>query len=278
MKTDKIFYKMLLSQPEAVAELMPGIVGDCRYDFKALVVKEREFRLDGLLLPLSEDVTVPMVFFEAQMQPDEDFYGRYFGQLHLYLAQYKVTRPWQGLLILQNRSQNLGSEVPYSLLLNHWVTRLYLEDLLPLKNLSPNMALLRLIAFPEEEVVQEANTVLKDLEGSSDFQRGLGLVEGILVSKFPDLSLEEVKQMIGLKSVEFNETQFYKDVKQIGLEEGEANRLLRTLIRRFGALSTGEEAKVRSLSSDQLDLLGDAMFEFEGMSDLEAWLTPNTDN
>lgn len=268
MKTDKIFYKMLLSQPEAVAELMPGIGGDCRYEFKALVVKEREFRLDGLLLPLSEDVTVPMVFFEAQMQPDEDFYGRYFGQLHLYLAQYKVKRPWQGLLILQNRSQNLGSEVPYSLLLNHWVTRLYLEDLLPLKNLSPNMALLRLIAFPEEEVVQEANTVLKDLEGSSDFQRGLGLVEGILVSKFPDLSLEEIKQMIGLKSVEFSETQFYKDVQQIS----DAKTALRQLSRKCGVLSAEQEAQVRSLSRESLEALSDALLDFSGITDLEAWL------
>jgi predicted transposase YdaD len=148
------------------------------------------------------------------------------------------------------------------------VTRLYLEDLLLLKDLSPNMALLRLIAFPEEEVVQEANTVLKDLEGSSDFQRGLGLVEGILVSKFPDLSLEEVKQMIGLKSVEFSETQFYKDVQQIS----EAQTALRQLSRKCGVLSANQEAQVRSLSREKLEALSDALLDFAGIADLEAWL------
>jgi predicted transposase YdaD len=108
----------------------------------------------------------------------------------------------------------------------------------------------------------------KDLEGSSDFQRGLGLVEGILVSKFPDLSLDEVKQMIGLKSVEFSETQFYKDVQQIS----EAQTALRQLSRKCGVLSANQEAQVRSLSREKLEALSDALLDFAGIADLEAWL------
>jgi len=45
------------------------------------VLKEREFRLDGVLCPQSEDLTVPMIFLEAQMQADTGFYGRYFAEI-----------------------------------------------------------------------------------------------------------------------------------------------------------------------------------------------------
>jgi predicted transposase YdaD len=86
------------------------------------------------------------------MQTDVNFYGRYFAGIYLYLRQYKVNRPWKGLLILNRRSQDLGSQVPYQLQLDRQVQRLYLEDLLPLTELSPNLAMLRLLFLPEEEV------------------------------------------------------------------------------------------------------------------------------
>jgi predicted transposase YdaD len=78
MKTDKLFYRIFLSQPELIAELLSGIPVGCEFEYSAPVVKEKEVRLDGLLTPLSDDLTVPLVFLEAQMQPDVGFYGRFF--------------------------------------------------------------------------------------------------------------------------------------------------------------------------------------------------------
>jgi predicted transposase YdaD len=103
MKTDKLFYRIFLSQPELIAELLSGIPVGCEFEYSAPVVKEKEVRLDGLLTPLSDDQTVPLVFLEAQMQRDVGFYGRFFAGLFAYLNQYKVARPWRGLLILQSR-------------------------------------------------------------------------------------------------------------------------------------------------------------------------------
>jgi predicted transposase YdaD len=271
MKTDKLFYKMLLTQPEAVAELLSGIPKGCVFDYKAPVVKEKEFRLDGVLLPLSEDMTIPLVFFEAQMQSDGGFYGRYFAELHLYLSQYRVERPWLGLLILQSRGQILGSEVPHRTLLRLNVTRIYLEDLLPLKNLSPNLALLRLIVVPEEDLGVEGRAILAAAEGETDFRRQLDMVEGIMASKFPQLTVEEVRQMLGLTSVDFTETMYYKQVSQISV----VKHTLQVLSRRFGALPIAQQDQVRSMSSEQLDRLGDAMFDFEGLEDVERWLGEN---
>jgi predicted transposase YdaD len=61
----------------------------------------------------------------------------------------------------------------------------------------------------------------------------LDLVEAILVNKFPQLSFEEVLQMLDLKEVNFSETRFYQDV----LQKGEANLVLRQLQKRCGVLS-----------------------------------------
>jgi len=74
---------------------------DCEYKYDAPVIKETEFRLDGVLTPVCEDL--PLIFLEAQMQRDLDFYGGYFAEIFLYLYQYKIKSSWLGLLILNNR-------------------------------------------------------------------------------------------------------------------------------------------------------------------------------
>jgi predicted transposase YdaD len=241
------------------------------YEYKAAVVKEKELRLDGVLRPLDADEDLPLVFFEAQMQPDEGFYGRFFAEIGLYLQQYPVSRPCRGLLVLWNRSQSLGSKVPYSLLLDYWVEKIYLEDLVPLRDLSPNLALLRLIAVPEEDVVADGRRILAGTAGRDDFLRSLDLVEGILSSKFPELTIEEVRQMLDLKLTDLSETRFYKEVAQTGA----ADITLQQLSLQCGDLSLEQKNQVRSLSRDQLSQLGASLLRFTGMNDLERWLGEN---
>jgi predicted transposase YdaD len=279
MKTDKLFYRIFLSQPDLIAELLPGVPPDCEFEYSAPVVKEIEVRLDGLLIPSSDDLSLPLVFLEAQMQTDVNFYGRYFAGIYLYLRQYKPNRPWKGLLILNRRSHDLGSEVPYQLQLDRQVQRLYLEDLLPLTELSPNLAMLRLLFLPDREVSMAARSILDNPPTEEEFRRRLDLVEAILVNKFPQLSFEEVRQMLDLKEVNFSETRFYQDVLQKGLEQGlqrgEADLVLRLLERRCGVIGVDRQALVRSLTITQLESLGDALLDFNGIADLEVWFEAN---
>jgi predicted transposase YdaD len=275
MKTDKLFYRIFLSQPDLIAELLPGVPPDCEFEYSAPVVKEIEVRLDGLLIPSSDDLSLPLVFLEAQMQTDVNFYGRYFAGIYLYLRQYKPNRPWKGLLILNRRSHDLGSEVPYQ---DRQVQRLYLEDLRLRTNLSPNLAMLRLFFLPEEEVGVAARSILDNPPTEAEFQRRLDLVEAILVNKFPQLSFEEVLQMLDLKEVNLSETRFYQDVLQKGLEQGlqrEVDLVLRQLQRQCGVLSIDRQELVRSLTIAQLESLGDALLDFNGMADLEVWFEAN---
>ncbi len=63
---------------------------------------------------------------------------------------------------------------------------------------------------------------------------------------------------------------------EIGIEkgrlQGEAGLVLRQLRRRFGAIDTEHEAKVKSLPVEQLEDLGDALLSFQTVQDLSAWL------
>jgi predicted transposase/invertase (TIGR01784 family) len=286
MRTDKLFYQIFLSQSALISELLPDIPANCEFEYSAPVVKEIELRLDGLLTPISEDLELPLVFIEAQMQSDADFYGRFFAGIFLYLRQYKIARPWRGLLILRRRSQDLGYNSPYQILLDAWVQRLYLEDLIPLTDLSPNLALLRLLVIPDREASGAAQSILSSSETELEFRRLLELVEAILINKFPRLSIEEVRQMLDLKEADSSQTRYYQEVLQIGKQEGrqegrqemlrqETALILRLLTRRCGNLMIAKQEQVRSLPIDVLESLGEALLDFRGVEDLEVWLLEN---
>ncbi|UCJ11954.1 MAG: Rpn family recombination-promoting nuclease/putative transposase [Phormidium sp. PBR-2020] len=280
MKTDKLFYRIFLLEPNLVAELIPDLPPDCRFDYVAPVLKERERRLDGVLLPLGDDPSLPLVFLEAQMQGDPGFYRRFFAQVFLYLEQYQVVRPWRGLLLFPRRTLNFGEENPYQGVLATQVERFYLEDLIPLQELTPNLALLRLLVLSDEEAPENARRLLAQGGTEREFERRLDLVESIMVSKFPNLSLEAIREMLDITQVRVQDTQFYKDVfekgqeqgLEQGLEQGESALVLRQLTRRCGELSEEQRQWVKGLSAPQRQALAEALLEFTGMEDFEAWL------
>ncbi|MFN6325065.1 MAG: DUF2887 domain-containing protein [Aphanizomenon sp.] len=285
MKTDKLFYRIFLNQPGLLAELLPGIPPDCQFDYSAPVIKEQEFRHDGILTPVGNDPNLPIVFLEAQMQPDTDFYGRYFAEIYLYLKQYKIIRPWRGLLILKSRRHDLGSEIPYQYQLDNQVQRLYLQDLLHQNPLSPNLALLQLIILPKTKTVQAAQNLLESSKSQPEFRQKLDLVEAILVNKFPNLSLEEILKMLDLKTADITQTRFYRDVFQLGIQEGrqegiqkgeqegEAKLIIRQLKRRFGVITPNQETQIRALSVPILEALGEVLLDFINPTDIDTWLS-----
>ncbi len=60
--------------------------------------------------------------------------------------------------------------------------------------------------------------------------------------------------------------------KQEGEQTGEQRLIIRQLNRRFGEIDASLIERIRGLSIEQLDLLGDALLDFVAISDLEAWL------
>lgn len=62
-----------------------------------------------------------------------------------------------------------------------------------------------------------------------------------------------------------------KGIEQ-GLHQGQARIITRQIKRRFGAVSQEITARLDALTADDLDQIGEAMFDFSNLTDLEHWL------
>jgi predicted transposase YdaD len=60
--------------------------------------------------------------------------------------------------------------------------------------------------------------------------------------------------------------------RQQGRQQGEVALIMRLLNRLFGGVTPEVEARIRNLSIEQLENLGEALLDFSDASDLSAWL------
>jgi predicted transposase YdaD len=93
-----------------------------------------------------------------------------------------------------------------------------------------------------------------------------------------------VQQMMRWDMAVLRESPWYQEILKEGLEkgnelghqkgrqEGEANLVSRQLKRRFGPLSSDQQARVQGLPVEQLEALGEALLDFTDMADLERFL------
>ena len=135
----------------------------------------------------------------------------------------------------------------------------------------------------DQEVSDSAKAILDDCDTSAEFRLRLDLVEAILISKFPQLSIEEVRQMLNLKEADVTQTRFYQEVfqigqqdgQQIGRQEGEVDIVLRQINRRCGQMPIAQQAQIKSLPINKIESLAEVLLDFKGMADLEIWLLEN---
>jgi hypothetical protein len=57
-----------------------------------------------------------------------------------------------------------------------------------------------------------------------------------------------------------------------GLAKGERNMVLRLLRKRLGGLDRATELRIEALPAEALEQLGEALLDFSGPDDLDAWL------
>ena len=288
MKTDSLFYNIFLAFPETFFELigLPATVNN-QYQFTSREVKQLSFRLDGLFYPKLEQPGQTFYVVEVQFQPDPDLYYRIFGELFLFLRQYKPLPTWSVVIIYPN--SRVAREFPEHFQgFLHRVRVIYLDEL-PENNDSLGVELLKIIREDEESLVtrtrsliSQAKIKLPDEIIQRDF---IELIEKILVYKLPSKSREEIEAMFGLE--DFKQTRFYQEAKAEGklegiaegklegIAEGEASLILRLLKRKFGQLSPSNETLINQLSLTQLEDLGEALLDFQQEQDLLDWLTRN---
>lgn len=68
------------------------------------------------------------------------------------------------------------------------------------------------------------------------------------------------------------ESVIYQDILQKGKQEEAFTYTLRLVNRRFGDVDSSLTERIRILSANQLETLGEALFDFSNVADLEAWL------
>ena len=273
MKTDTLFYRLFLRKPKLALELLGLDYAGDSYSFCSEEIKQTAFRIDGLFKPLSDDPEQPIIFVEVQYQVDNDFYGRLFSELTLYLYLKKPERDWLILLIYPSRSIEKKASIEFLPFLNlPQVHRIYLEDYQDRTDLSPALEFIRLIVSDKQQTISRAKDLAERLD-KVDVE-GLDLIETILVYKLPHLSREEIKQMLSVYEVKLQDTRFYQEVSAEAAQE-ECIKLVSRLLRRKFGVQPELETILQSFPTyplEKLEDLADALLDFNAMSDLETWL------
>jgi predicted transposase YdaD len=123
--------------------------------------------------------------------------------------------------------------------------------------------------------------------GSSSAAEIDDVIAAILVACFNGRSIQELCAMGGITLEVFTQSVAYREIfgrgeaRGIALGEargearGKAKDTLRQLGRRCGPLSAEQESLIRSLPLERLEGLAEALLDFQGIADLNAWLAAN---
>ncbi len=154
---------------------------------------------------------------------------------------------------------------------NGRIIRIYLDEL---PSGSIGVGLIQLIIAQESQVpkivqqlLQRAKTEIPD----PLITRGIiDLLETVLVSKFSKLSRQEIQSMFLLSDIK--QTRVYQEAKEEGRQEEAVLMLQRMLSKRFGKINDRRLENINSLSLEQLEDLGEALLDFNDITDLDNWL------
>jgi predicted transposase YdaD len=280
--SDKLFYWLFQQRAERlqplVASLLPRMEG---YVFSAPVLKEREYRLDGLFLPPADQPELPALILEAQMGPDPEFLLRLNAETGCLLQQQqrqgRPIRQWQVVVICPSRQLNFGDPTPVQEFLERRVVWIeLLSERLP-PAAPPLQRALGMLLLPEAQLPACAALIRAEAAGTSLGAEIDDVIAAILVSRFSGRTIPEICAMGGITIDDFSSSVAYREIFGLGRQEGrqaEAAALtLRLLQRRCGSLNPNQQARIQGLPLSALEALADALLDFQGPEDLKAWLS-----
>jgi predicted transposase/invertase (TIGR01784 family) len=280
MRTDTIFYQLFLTFKPLLFELLGEPIANAEYyQFTSREIKEKAFRFDGIFMPDREDK--PIYFVEVQFQNKSDFYWEFIAEINLYLNQYKPVQDWKAIALFAQRRFEVTALTIYQqeLINSGRIIPIYLDEV---RSGSIGVGLIQLILAQDvqapvlvQQLLERAKTEISDPLVTCDI---IDLLETVLVSKFAQLSREEIQAMFLLSDIK--QTRVYQEAKQEGRQEGrqegeragEARLVLRLLSKRFGKIDDRRVQVINNLTLEQLDDLGEALLDFGGVGDLDQWL------
>ena len=132
------------------------------------------------------------------------------------------------------------------------------------------MGLIELIVSKETQAPELVKNLMArtktEIDNNREKQGIIELLETVLLSKFSQLSRQEIEAMFLVSDIK--QTRVYQEAKQ----EEATNLLVRQLSKRFGKLSGNYIETISNLTIEQLEDLGEALLDFIDITDLEEWL------
>jgi predicted transposase YdaD len=270
--SDKLFCWLFQQQPDRILPLLPDLPADASgYRFSAPVLKEREYRLDGLFLPSPERPELPALILEAQMAADAGFLRRLYAETARLLQQEPGIEGWRVVVLCPSRQLNFGDPAPLAEFVEQ---RVQWIELLPAaaNPTAPALAqALALLLQSEQELPATSSAIRARVAGSSQAAEIDDVIASILIARFNGRSIQELCAMGGITLDDFTQSVAYREI----FGRGEAKVTLRLLSRRCGPLSAEQESVIRSLPLERLEALAEALLDFKGMADLHTWLAAN---
>jgi predicted transposase YdaD len=255
------------------------------YVFSAPVLKEREYRLDGLFLPPADQPDLPALILEAQMAADPGFLLRLNAETGRLLQQQdrqgRPIRHWQVVVICPSRELNFGDPTPVREFVRERVVWIELapERLPPMA--PPLQRALAMLLLPEDQLPDCSASIRAEAAGTSLGAEIDDVIAAILVSRFNGRTVPEICAMGGITVDDFTSSVAYREIFGLGQQKGEqkgrqaeaAAISLRLLGHRCGALTPSQQSRIQALPLSALEALLDALLDFQGPDDLTAWLS-----
>jgi predicted transposase/invertase (TIGR01784 family) len=275
MRRDTIFYRIFAQSPTILFELIsqpPNRANE--YTFDSVEVKETSFRIDGVFLPPDRAGTI--YFCEVQFQLDELLYERMVSEISIYTYRRRSSLAnWRAVAIYPSRSvEQSDTSLFEEVLASGRITPIYLDELGDGAELPTGLGLMVLTTLEGDAAISRARQTIELSRLLPGGRAILELVSTIMVYKFGNLTRNEVNAMLG---IELEQTRVYQDAKAEGkAEEGRA-LVLKLLTRKLGTtIDLDLQSRVNSLTIEQIESLGEALLDFQGIDELVNWLNANS--
>jgi len=219
------------------------------------------------------------------MAADPGFLLRLYAETARLLQQQdrqgRAIRHWQVVVICPSQGLNFGDPTPVREFVRErlvWI-ELAPERLPP--TAPPLQKALAMLLLPEDQLPSCSKAIRAEASGTSLDAEIDDVIAAILVSRFSGRTVPEICAMGGITVDDFTSSVAYREIFGLGRQEGrqegrqaEAAALtLRQLRRRCGTLSSAQQSRIQCLPLGDLEALADALLDFDGLEDLNAWLS-----
>ncbi|PSB15048.1 hypothetical protein C7B61_08035 [filamentous cyanobacterium CCP1] len=258
------FAQWLLGEPIGLTQLSPSELSVAPIRADALILLDSEQVVLHLEFQTRPDASIPFRLADYRLRVYRRYPNKQMRQVVLYL------KPTESELVHQTVFEISGMRHAFEVI-RLWevpaAELLQFPGLLPLAVLSRAEDKVQTL----QQIAQQIDT-LPEQETKSNVAAATSVLAGLVLEK------AVIRQILREEIVK--DSVIYQDILEQGLQQGlqqgaqagEATLVLRLVKRRLGDPGQEVETRIRSLSVDQLEALGEALLDFTQPEELTTWL------